>query len=303
MPVLTSDTVPTGPRSACHVCPSGSGGLTEAFQDQIAGARAKLQWQEQAMNRQDAQLARSAEEVERLGRQLDEAEDRLQSMIQPGSVVDPTIILNQTIVGQRAKIKNLKATIGALELKLSKSKGNAPRAQKKTKGGNQGGGQGGGQGQGQGRSQDGREKRSEHGLEVRRPMQTDEPHALEPAYELEPGEIKPELDIQTNARYHRPSTNGLNNGRDLDRSKYHASPTLLRSWFDEMPDEIDQEDMLNSGAESGNLIASRTRSAPIQISLGPLLRNGQGGWRWSGQREDASYSSTGRNWNDQPYLH
>ena len=66
------------------------------------------------------------EEVDRLGEQLEGAEDQIQARTATPSTydhtqrtttpaIDPTIVLNQTIVGQRAKIKDLKLTIRAME--------------------------------------------------------------------------------------------------------------------------------------------------------------------------------------------
>ena len=261
------------------------------------------------IKRQDAQLARSMEEVNRLGEQLEGAEDQTQARTATSSTydhthrtttpaIDPTVVLNQTIVGQRAKIKDLKLTIRAMERRFGTSRKVVAT------------------GSGRVRSRPSARERLEEGAVFTTSGEIDKHATSAPAYDLEPGEIKSEVDIQSDHRHYRhyrPTASRSHDGRDTQRSEHYVGPTLLRSWFDEMSDDVGGEGRSGSGAVVGSGTMSQ-KHAPIQISFGSTSRTGQGEGQWSrwgnecqtsegrGTGRDPECSAISRDRHDYPYL-
>lgn len=246
------------------------------------------------------------EEVDRLSEQLEGAEHQIQARMATSSTydhthrtttpaIDPTIVLNQTIVGQRAKIKDLKLTIRAMERKFGTSRKAFAT------------------GSGSVRSRPSARERLEEGAVFATPGEIDKHATSRPTYDLEPGEIKSEVDIQSDDRHYRPTASRSHDGRDTRRSEHYVGPTLLRSWFDEMSDEVGDEGRSGSGAVVGGGTMSQP-SAPIQISFGSTSRTGQGEGQWSRWRNqsqmtegrapgrDPECSAISRDRHDYPYL-
>jgi len=247
------------------------------------------------------------EEIDRLGEQLEGAEDQIQARTATSSTydhthrtttpaIDPTIVLNQTIVGQRAKIKDLKLTIRAMERRFGTSRKAVAT------------------GSGRARNRPSARERLEKGAVFTTSGEIDKHATSAPAYDLEPGEIKSEVDIQSDDRHYRPTASRSHDGRDTRWSEHYVGPTLLRSWFDEMSDEVGGEGRSGSGAGVGSGTMSQKPSAPIQISFGSTSRTGQGEGQWSrwgnepqvtegrGPGRDSGFSAISRDRHDYPYL-
>ena len=245
------------------------------------------------------------EEVDRLSEQLEGAEDQIQARTATPSTydhthrttpaIDPTIILNQTILGQRAKIKDLKLTIRAMEQRFG-------TLRKVTA-----------TGSGSVRSRPSARERLEEGAVFTTSGEIDKHATSAPAYDLEPGEIKSEVDIQSDDRHYRPNASRSHDGLETQRSEHYVGPTLLRSWFDEMSDDVGGEGRSGSGAVVGSGTMSQ-KHAPIQISFGSTSRTGQGEGQWSrwgnecqtsegrGTGRDPECSAISRDRHDYPYL-
>lgn len=303
---LTRAEVPTSPRRTSYIIPIQAEEPTDTLREQLAKAVATIQWQEQVIKRQDAQLARSMEEVNRLGEQLEGAEDHTQDRTATSSTydhtdrtttpaIDPTLVLNQTIVGQRAKIKDLKLTIRAMERRF----GTLRKATAT--------------GSGRVRSRPSARERLGEGAVFATSGEIDKHVISGPVYDLEPGEIKSEVGIQSDNRHYRPTASRSHYGRDTRRSEHCVGPTLLRSWFDEMSDEVGGEGRSGSGAGVGSGTMPQ-KHAPIQVSFGWTSRTGQGEGQWSrwgqdsqmtegrGLGRDVECSAISRDPHDYPYL-